>query len=299
MKTKMIFWGVMLLLLATSCDKNDEAFPTDKDRDWFEMKDDPNNPLPHSIYAIYKETGISIYYNDTIGWEDRGIDLNGNPLIHYEILDPFYTLASNSSGKDATFVLHRDEENIMGTVILLKETVIARLPEYMYPRSLLIVDSLQTTDYTPRPLIIRKGLMTSLVQVIIEQTEEEKVVWGANIASTLVANYLMDTPNEKFNAFFDVSGKVLEGGISAYKVDMMMGMPNFVEDIGLLGFLVYSAEKDSYPPYMYYTPDQKEDLRSYLAAYYQYTDQEFKAEYGDYPLVIKKYEMIREIVNQL
>ena len=43
------------------------------DENWYVLQDS-DDPLDHQRYLIYKETGIPIFYNDTIGSQNRGVD---------------------------------------------------------------------------------------------------------------------------------------------------------------------------------------------------------------------------------
>lgn len=55
-------------LLFGACGENDNNFtPSNGERNWLIVEDTPNDPIDHQRYLIFQETGIPIYYNDTIG----------------------------------------------------------------------------------------------------------------------------------------------------------------------------------------------------------------------------------------
>ena len=55
--------------------------------DLYGIQDDPNDPVKHEIYNIYKEYGVPVYFNDTIGRIFLKTDVNGQPVYQIETLD--------------------------------------------------------------------------------------------------------------------------------------------------------------------------------------------------------------------
>lgn len=79
-------------LLFGACGENDNNFtPSDGERNWLIVEDTPNDPIDHQRYLIFQETGIPIYYNDTIGSEERYSYATGDPYTYYEVLQVFYS----------------------------------------------------------------------------------------------------------------------------------------------------------------------------------------------------------------
>lgn len=72
-----VYIGLFILTLTACSDDDGDLSPSLGDQNWWEIKDNPDSELDHLIYEVYKESGISIFYNDTIGREVR-TDVFGN-----------------------------------------------------------------------------------------------------------------------------------------------------------------------------------------------------------------------------
>lgn len=66
--------GCILLLPGCSKDEDEDVHRTENITDWFEVKDKPGE-LNQLLYRIYKEHGLTIFVNDTLGQEMRGVVL--------------------------------------------------------------------------------------------------------------------------------------------------------------------------------------------------------------------------------
>lgn len=87
-------------LLFGACGENDNDFtPSNGERNWLIVEDNPNDPIDHQRYLIFQETGIPIYYNDTIGSEERYSYATGDPYTYYEVLQVFYSPGNSTPGQ--------------------------------------------------------------------------------------------------------------------------------------------------------------------------------------------------------
>ena len=86
MRTKLIYiiglWGCLSLF---GCGDDDNLSPSDLDGDWYVLTDS-EDPLDHLRYTVFQTYGVPVFYNDTIGSQNRGTDYAGLPIIYYEIL---------------------------------------------------------------------------------------------------------------------------------------------------------------------------------------------------------------------
>ena len=85
MKYYILMIGMLFLL--AGCGKENGLEPSFLEEEWFVIKDNPDDPLRHAVYNVYSEWGVPVFYNDTIGRQDRGIDRTGNPVTFYRLLD--------------------------------------------------------------------------------------------------------------------------------------------------------------------------------------------------------------------
>ena len=76
---------VVVALLFAACSKEDDLTPTGLVKDWMAIQ--PGEGAWNEMaYEIYRDYGCSVFKNDTIGREFRGLDANGDSIIYYETL---------------------------------------------------------------------------------------------------------------------------------------------------------------------------------------------------------------------
>lgn len=82
---KLIF--MLLLGVFAACSKEDALTPTEV-KNWYVITPTENmDEVDGMIYNLYEKYGKAVFYEDTIGSEDRGWkDENGNPKLYYEVL---------------------------------------------------------------------------------------------------------------------------------------------------------------------------------------------------------------------
>ena len=100
-----------LATLFAGCKKEDSLKPTEV-RNWFEIIPTENmDAVDQKIYDIWQEYGIGVFYNDVLGYEDRGqVDENGDPVYYYEILKPGYDLTSSANAASWVLLNFQDPE---------------------------------------------------------------------------------------------------------------------------------------------------------------------------------------------
>lgn len=86
MKNKLwlFIWGVVFF---SACEKEDALTPTDmKNWNTIEYREGMDE-VDTKIYHLYDNTGIAVFYNDTLGREDRGYrNIHGDTIWYYEVL---------------------------------------------------------------------------------------------------------------------------------------------------------------------------------------------------------------------
>ena len=212
-----LLYSLCVFTLLTSCNEEDIKLDASTVVDWFAVPDRPGE-LGHLLHKIYKETGVSIFVNDTLGYVEDGIDANGEPVRFYETVSEKYLLYSSVS-KDIRFVLSRDTAAMLKAVNTIEKWVLPNLPpsgKYRI-KSLLLVDSLLTEDYGGDT--IREGGKTAWVfEESIETTPVGKL---ADIKD-------MDEPTLKFWAGMVLSVKVYNwlNGHCSDSLEVFHKMPN-------------------------------------------------------------------------
>lgn len=153
--------GICAFMLLGACSEENIELESSDVVDWFAIQDKPGE-LGHLLHDIYKNAGVSIFVNDTLGYTDGGIDGFGNPVKYYETVSEKYLIYSSLSVK-IRFVLSADTAAMLKAAKTIETWVLPNLAPSGENRikSLLLVDSLLWQDYGGDT--IRKGGKTAWV----------------------------------------------------------------------------------------------------------------------------------------
>lgn len=293
MRKKVLIYSLLFLSLCYACSDNENLKPSGFDKDWFVIENDPNDPLKSLVYDIYVNQKVPVFYNDTIGKSVREVDDNGNPVIHYQILVPHYTI----DGMNTTyrFVISRDDDVILNGVRFLKERVLDKMPTDALPKSYFLVDSISIYkydyniyDYAWSSEKVYKGMATTVcgkLSEIPDMTEIEMQELAAEVIAMDLGPYVFSNYSKELENFYlqtnNFAGEDYYGVLD-YNIW-------YIEDMYAYGFL---REISNY----YTTPTRVEDVTDYVKYLYIYTDEEFANIYGGYDLIMAKYTIMKSII---
>lgn len=297
MKTKLIILVCSLCLLA-GCSK-EAPNPAYEPTNWFELKDNPNDELQHLAYQVYNSTGIPIFYNDTIGSEERSTPNGGKPYTYYEILKGGYTLTATAN---LSYGIPANRNNIKSGIELLRDRVIPLIPKEIHVPSFLLVDTIFTmysTSGVKIELDAYRSMMTVLVGKVLHidtMDEKQKKHHSGKIVAIAMADYLMDKEQNKFQDFFAITTNIETATGSAQHGAYYASWQNITHrDIAFLSSVLRLNQNRVIG---FYAPSQSDDLRDYIAAVYGMEEADFKEEYRDYPKIIEKYDRIKNYLQQ-
>ena len=305
MKNWILFLGIVLAL--AGCEKEDDLTPSYEDRDWW-IVEDSDDAVGHELFLLYDKYGIPVYVNDTIGYEERGVDAYGNPVIYYKVIDLDYSLGQDQSDsyvQSRTETLIESDADKLAGAHFLDKHFIPILPEDMYVHSILLLDSLYEmrlsgASYVRNDLKVFVGLTTMAigqVPAIAQMTSEEQAGYAVSILSDLAIEELNKTP-DALNEFYSVSR--LSAYMDYYGKICAPANPNMPPaPWEAYGFLTCAEEYVDHPDgFLYRTITRDQDLIDFVGACYQYTEEEFTEKYGEYPLVMEKYGIIVALLSE-
>lgn len=305
MKTYNIYTLLLCLFIVattTQCSKEDEPEASNLDINWYELQDS-SDPLDHLRYTIFQSSGVPIYYNDTIGQQNRGKDAFGKDIIYHEIIDCSYSITSSTPITWITIPKVRDD--VYEAVELIRDNVLPNVPVSIRPRSFLVVDSLvrkgDASSYNYQAYTY-KAMMTTVVGELYKWNSIDKKELAAKIIAEEVGTYLINKSGLDLTNFFIISRY---NDNSLYNLDI----PNTSSAIPYAswesyGFLTYHKGASFTAGKKYKAISQYTDVHDYLTeCYYNKltgrSDAEFETEYAAYPLIIQKYRLINEILDEL
>ena len=308
-----LLYSLCVFTLLTSCNEEDIKLDASTVVDWFAVPDRPGE-LGHLLHKIYKETGVSIFVNDTLGYVEDGIDANGEPVRFYETVSEKYLLYSSVS-KDIRFVLSRDTAAMLKAVNTIEKWVLPNLPpsgKYRI-KSLLLVDSLLTEDYGGDT--IREGGKTAWVfEESIETTPVGKLAdikdmdeptlkfWAGMVLSVKVSNWLNGHCSDSLEVFHKMPNSDLPEeanllcNLHAYKFYRMIDTGEEIDlnsdryfgaelwDYWRMGFLEWGdtewkeVDPNDNTRWIVHRKvlEMPSDAMNYIASVYAFSDEEFK-----------------------
>jgi len=300
MNHKIYIAGIFLFLLATACRKEEVTVFPDYDKNWLVVDDNPNDATIHGNYLFFKDTGIPVYVNDTIGTQAR-TDVFGRNFTHYEKLSLSYSIGGLQAGAPPIIFSfsYCNKADVPAALAYLKSEILPVLPKGVYVPSILLVGTFDSNAFK----YAFKGLNTIMIGEIASiptMDQATKVRYkGAILRAMLTTAVLRPKYADILDKFANATRKFITTGdtynISTYFLYKVTGLPAGVSPtLQAIGFL------DAEPTNPYLTPATPSmDTNMYLEAILGRTDAEFKALYGSNPVIMIKYNLIRQILTDL
>ena len=303
MKHYIIYAIIISLLtgITTSCGKEEKPEATDWDINWFEIRDKPG-VLNQAIYKVYKETGIPIFYNDTLGKQITGWDYEGNPVVHYELLRPGYTIQSMSFTND--YYLSKDSLSLSAGVEVFHKHVLKRLPKDYFSKSYLFVDSLikneSYSEWTWKEYrFVQKAMSTTIVGSLSgfkELDEAEKIKWADKVLGGLLAPYIQSKYATRLEKeYYSLSYTPKGASRYHYPIPQSKFIPPIRRKAEYWGFFGFVDGKGGNM-----SPREEGDVAAFISrAVSKQSAEEFYKEYEKWPKIKGKYKIIREILKEV
>lgn len=305
---KKICYIIFVLIALFGCAKENELTPTDYVRDWMVIEEPTtDDPVDQLRYEIYNEYGVSTYYNDTLGSETR-VDGLGTVYTHNEVLKVFYN--PGSSKFSGAYSIMKDHSCLEVILRDLKDHILPNFDENVRFKAFLFVDSLWKVSYSSRTrLDSYYGYNTMVMNVdSLKEWGVEKL--NRKFLKDLFVGMLSASEYSSWkNDFLNVSKKMNPlcdplYSKNGYNVAMeeAMHQTSFTKKEEL-GFITSTYKRMYMGPGKYETkectPEENEDLLSYLEAVLTCSAAEFLSQYGEYEPVVQKFEMMKKQLQVL
>ncbi|MEV4881574.1 hypothetical protein MRBLMN1_000032 [Chitinophaga ginsengisegetis] len=302
MKNKISLIAFSLLTLAASCRKEEETVFPDYDKNWLVVADDPNDATIHANYLFYKETGIPIYINDTIGSQQRR-DVFGHDYTYYEVLSMSYSLGGLQSGAPPIVqsFTYCSKADAPAALDFLRAEIIPALPKGVHIPSILLVDTLSSNAFGKYAFKGFNTIVIGAVPQIPGMNEATRAAYkGAILRAFLTNAVLSDKYSATLEKFYNASRKFVTSrdvyGVYQFQLaSLVTGLPPGVaatpQAIGFLG---------TDPRNTYYTPISTwMDVCMYLEAALGNSEAQFKQLYGNQDNIMIKYNYIKQILTDM
>ena len=305
------------------CKQEDELDSTIALDNLFAIKDDPSDPVKHRVYEIFEKYEVPVYFNDTIGKYLLKTDVSGQPVYRYEVLDPAWSWSSYSSVKFSYGYMTDVEEQMKALEVV--EEYLETNQRVMYPFCFFIADSIVKTtveNNLSQTEVVKEGefsihFRTVLLTPSNSQSAQEK---AKDIKRTMVRSKIgqYSTDLEYFYAVSDANwyGQEfwhdLDPTLPMYR-DVSRLDPDYSspydymyteeeleamrvplrEFCGRFGFVMGDPNSGLFSPY-----NKDTDLGCYVKVILATPDKVFREQWGTYPLVMEKYEILYKIITE-
>ena len=293
------------MLIIVSCRKEKSPEPSDLDRNYFVIEDNPNDPIDHSIYSFYKNTGIAAFYNDSI--YKKKISREDETPARYSYIK--LSLSYSPSGNSTVYSKPLSSRNHIQSLLQLMETaVIPKLPSAEIIPSLYLIDSFSygmiKNVQIPHGVTAIYGFNTVGIKVEAAATmnNEERKMYAASILAGIALKRINDQYAAQLQKdFFSISRQatktivpmdIYSGNI--WTLLMPPGSEPLPQTIGFLFYPTFDFPLGDFPMF----PLEAGDLRAFLTAVFFYTPQEFADLHPNETLVLKKFSIMRNIVKE-
>ncbi|WP_316799753.1 hypothetical protein [Pedobacter frigidisoli] len=314
MMKKFIIYLLPALILF-SCKKEGSLLPSNVDKNFFEIIDNPSDSVDHAIFQFYQSTKIPVFYKDTIGIDARvdpfGISYNFYKKLGVDYNPDFQTL---KFGLVTKYLNLKKKADVIPALKFLSTYIVPALPKGVLPQSFFVPDTLNNAIYGTRAYKGFNTVVIGAVPRISKLGANEINLHRAAILRAIASAYVLDAKNTAFlnSNFYSVSRAFLTTpdiyGLSIYNIASLKGISSAVYNnytasyLQTLGFLGKdpSISDFGFPSiYNIQSPPTYLDVNQFIEASFTYSTAQFTAMYGSNVAIMKKYNAIKSLLTGL
>lgn len=284
----------MAVMLMTACGEDDETLGT-------EYQDPTNNFIPNPsanddtsvLRREFKEKyGSYLLFTDTLQHYQIGIDVNGDPKYFTELLNILYAVGQSLPLTDTQkYTYFTDIEEQRKVVDYMDLYILNHITGKLRPFSWFLAKTIEVRNNRGeinRPFAAcgQRTIVVSLGQAL-RLSESGKKTLATRILNTIIGQ-LAQNNSSAFTDFFAISGALYSRSMSVPEGTTRN------EYLYQNGFISPASSSPNF-----YFPSQKDDLQAYSLIVISYTDERIENTYGQYPLVMNKIKMMREVLTKL
>lgn len=297
---KFAIYGFLLLsgLQFVACsDDEDRPTPSNYNDDFFGVPADATGPEAELRRDFHKETGIHLLFTDTLRTTLIGKDPQGKNIYEYETIDFAWNLTNYDDyyGWKPEYIEGIDDKR--KATDLFREYIMPHIAgSSMAPYSVLLLKSLQIDDYGFEDAYTTSCWRSMGVNTsgwITAETDEDIDAHTAGI--------LKDIVSAKFNNNSDEAKPWFEISRECYNCDFIVDYnENWAgedwEYIYSIGFMDYYDDWRGRPNRDEFLTKSR-DFTMFFNAIFDRTEEDFKAEFGAYPVIMEKYNLMKSLIE--
>lgn len=286
-----IFCLSLFMICVTSCEKEDSLVPNETTKNYFIISPDATDAISVLRREFHERNEVHLLFNDTLCHEQLGTNPDGIPIWHTEMLDLSYSLTSG--GDELYFDYLTNQSEMKESIHFIETYMIPRLASPLRPYSILLVNQLSENYYgTIRPIDYYLGYRCLAIAVgnIAEMNEQEKRNFFSPIFGEIIQKKISIVPATVMEKFYTFSKEFYGKTYAAAGVPEDENYEFDYDKVYSRGFL------EAYYN-LFISADY--DLNDYIEALFNTSEEDFKNTYADYPIIIEKYDVLKQIISDL
>lgn len=297
MKKTLYYYLICLsFTLACSCSQEDSLKPSGVKEDYFTIPADATDPISILRREFHDRNGIHLLFNDTLRHEQRGTFTDGTPFWFTETIDLAYNITNTST--NCFFDYLHDQTEMETGIHFVESYILPHLGQGLRPYSIFLPAQIYADDgygnIEESDFVNNIRCLAISIGSIISQPEENQKTIAQDMFYTLINDRIKSMNDQGLEAFYAHCDAYYRMAWEDCILPESMNLENLTqEDYYMLGFL---EEPDNY--WMSF-PYKDNDLEDFLEAIIYTEESVFKEMYAGYPVLIAKYDTLKQIVINL
>lgn len=255
--------------------------------------------------SFYEKNKIYVLFNDTISKTQVSVNPDGTPYYDFEDVNMGYSLMGYEVNTKASVFRYKylEDKDKAAAVDFLSNSLLPSLGKSLRPFSFLLVDGIDYvysyygSDVWSSAEVWAGWRCTAIaMKGIGTMSAEEKNAFRLKLLQAIVSNKISSIEASKFDEFYSFCNDYYSKYAMREDADPFLAKYPTTYDFGLLsayswgqpnGFSIYNIKAKEY------------DLEDYTNALFATSEAEFMAQYGQYPIVVKKYQILKAIIEEL
>lgn len=282
--------GLLLFACLWACSDDDYLNNDAGEVNFFAVPDDATGEEADLRRSFFNETGIYLLFSDTLGVREVPT-LSGDVVEVPQILRLEWNMVSGTAVDSFVCHAYTDFQAKQAAADFIRQQVVPNLPATFHPYSFLLLDRLEQFEdpwgsgvfNDPVDITSYSGMQAMAVAIhdIGGMTTEEQSELANSLVRELLVSRISVIPDEAWTDFYEYSEDYYD--INSYNV------PTPIQSVGFLETYYYDFGV-AYNTHEY-------DLQAYVQEIFNQTEEEFRAAYAAYPIVISKMEEVVRVLQ--
>lgn len=290
----MLLAGMLGFLAA--CSSNEELLtPSGEDVNFFLPKEDDHSAEAALRRDFFDETGVYLFFNDTLRHDLNGTDVNGAPVYATEVLNFRYSLTGYDNAAYA-FGCYQTQEEKAAAAEMIKADFLPHLSQNLLPYSVLLVNGIRENSYgsTWKDLAYKSNIYCIAIDTkdVMHLGAGERREIAQAVLTKLVEKGIKDLNWDDYQGpFYDL---IPEKVVNSFMGDLIPGWDRTqVEALYELGFISYYMD---WSDEFYYDTPSSYDWEDFFKVVMNTPWEEIEAQYGAYSLLMQRLELVRQAI---